>query len=203
MSHRRPARRSQAPRPRSRSQVGAGRTRSPSAPPAAACRAGDGLAQAFQVTPHSTCRPVWVRMRAHRRSQSIPPCTTVPAAGTSPPAGARRRRFSSERRPPGPRRPPTRGCRVVRLAAPCDVEGGVVEVSDGKALAGRAGVDARWRRSQQGRRSAGPAGHGGLRPKSADVGTHGVDAELERVVSRERTLVRHAHDPPVAADDGC
>ena len=43
-----------------------------------------GTDHSFQITPHSTCSAVWVRMRACRRSQSISPCTLAPTGGTSP-----------------------------------------------------------------------------------------------------------------------
>ena len=43
-----------------------------------------GTPHSFQMTPHSTWRAVWVRMRRWRRSQSIVPSTSVPTAGTGP-----------------------------------------------------------------------------------------------------------------------
>ena len=42
------------------------------------------------TTPHSTCRPEWVRISAVRRSSSMAPRTAVPTGGSgSPSAGIR------------------------------------------------------------------------------------------------------------------
>ena len=80
----------------------------------------------FQITPHSTCSAVWVRISAWRRSQSISPWTVV--------ADGRERRAVAEHVPHivtrlgdvDHRRPGQRP-RVVGLSATGRVEGGPVE----------------------------------------------------------------------------
>ena len=96
---------------RRRSPRAAGRTRSPCGPPAAPCsRRSPALPHSFQITPHSTCSAVWVRISAWRRSQS-----TRRARRRRPPAAASPlERVPHVRRPPCARRPtgaPGRACR--------------------------------------------------------------------------------------------
>ena len=45
-----------------------------------------GTCHSFQITPHSTCIAVCVRISWWRRSQSISPLTVAPTAGSGPPS---------------------------------------------------------------------------------------------------------------------
>ena len=88
-----------------------------------------GTDHSFQITPHSTCSAVWVRIRAWRRSQSISPCTGVPTGGTSPStlvpgalAVLAHVHDASRAAVPG------EGARVVGLPAAGGVEGRAIEV---------------------------------------------------------------------------
>ncbi len=52
-----------------------------------------------KTTPHSTCRPEWVRISAVRLSSSTAPRTAVPGGGTGSPSAAIRYRSSPLRAP--------------------------------------------------------------------------------------------------------
>ena len=83
----------------------------------------------FQITPHSTCSAVWVRISACRRSQSTSPWTAAPTGGQRAISGdgvphhvAVPLRTSTTRRAPASERPG-----VVRLTAAGRVERRAVE----------------------------------------------------------------------------
>ena len=92
-----------------------------------------GTAHSFQITPHSTCSAVWVRISAWRRSQSTSPCTAAPTAGSGvalepvPDGVAVLAHLDDRAEPPSQRSPG-----VVGLPAARGVEGGAVEVDRGR-----------------------------------------------------------------------
>ena len=147
-----------------------------------------GTRHSFQITPHSTCSAVWVRMSAWRRSQSIVAVDLGrPTAGSGPPSTACARR----RRPPcARRRRRSAGERagVVRLPTAGRVEGGAVE-GDGTVAPS---VHDRGRERRAGRRRGGTAARSPCRSCHGRVHSYTPRAWLRRrtsaaaIVGRDR-----------------